>query len=272
MFATRTDSLEVEVHDSVAWVRLNRPDKLNALDESMEAALEGLWPRLKPENGVRAVVMSGAGRAFCAGADVTEMQQRPLRSDLIGGQLIIERARERDRLRWAFSNVVAWSELPVPTIAVVHGVAAGAGLALACAADFRLAAEGARFLAAYGRLGLCGDWGLTATLPDLVGLRRARRMLLLGEEVTSAEALESGLVDEVLAEERLEERAEAFSSALSGRATTAISETKRLLRQRRLGDVIQAEIESTLLCQETEDYAEGLDAFKEKREPRFKGI
>lgn len=267
---TGTPTLEVEVADGVAWVRLRREDRANALDHAVEEGLERVLPMLDAMPAVRVVVLTGSGRTFCAGADVRIMADRPRRLGLEPGETARLREQERVRLTWALHNVVRVAELSRPTIAAINGAAAGAGLALACACDFRIAADTARFVTAYGRLALPGDWGLTHLLPQLVGPQQTRRMLLLGEDVAAEDAVAMGLVDEVVAGEALRLRVEEFARVLAGRSSTAIAETKGLLRDTQvLRRVVAAEIEATLRCQETEDHRHALEAFLEGRQPTF---
>lgn len=267
---TGTPTLEVEVTDGVAWVRLRREDRANALDHGTEEGLERVLPMLDDMPAVRVVVLTGSGHAFCAGADVRIMADRPLRLDLEPAETARLREQERVRLTWALHNVVRVAELSCPTIAAINGAAAGAGLALACACDFRIAAGTARFVAAYGRLALPGDWGLTHLLPQLVGPQQTRRMLLLGEDVDAETAAAVGLVDEVVEGEALRSRVEEFAELLAGQSPTAVAETKALLRDTDvLRQVVTAEIEATLRCQETEDHRHALKAFLDGRRPTF---
>ena len=267
---TGTPTLEVEVADGVAWVRLRREDRANALDHGIEEGLERVLPMLDDMPAVRVVVLTGSGRAFCAGADVRIMADRPLRLGLEPGETARLREQERVRLTWALHNVVRVAELSCPTIAAVNGAAAGAGLALASACDFRIAADTARFVAAYGRLALPGDWGLTYLLPRLVGPQQARRMLLLGEDVDARRAGAIGLVDEVVDGGALRSHVEEFARRLAGQSATAVAETKGLLRDTDvLRRVVTAEIEATLRCQETEDHRYALEVFLDGRLPTF---
>lgn len=268
---TTIPSLDVQVRDGIARVRLQRPERLNAIDEELADGLSRTLGQLRNDPAARVVVLSGAGDAFCAGSDVVAMRGRPLRHDLPPAERRRARVVERDRLTRAFGNAVQLWELPKPTIAAVNGVAAGAGLALAVACDFRVVARTSRFLAAYGRLGLPGDWGLTRLLPELVGLGVTRRMLLRGTPVTAAEAVEVGLADELVDDADVDGRVAELAAELATTAPVAVAEAKALLRRVDLRPVVAAEVEATLRCQETTDHAEGLAALAARREPSFSG-
>ena len=267
-FQTGTASLAADVHDGVAWVRIVRPECANALDHDVEAGLEMVLPALDREPSVRVVVIAGSGRVFCAGADVKVMASRPDRLDLDPHDLVQLREQERSRLSWAMQNVIRVAEMSTPTVAAVNGAAAGAGLALACACDFRIAMSGARFITAYGRLSLPGDWGLTYLLPRLVGHQQARRMFLLGDDLDATEALACGLVDDVAEEERFPSRVEEFVARVAATTSSATGETKALLRDApQLRRVIASEIEATLRCQETNDHRRALTEFLKGERP-----
>jgi 2-(1,2-epoxy-1,2-dihydrophenyl)acetyl-CoA isomerase len=264
-------SVQVEEWAGVASVTLDRPARLNAIDRSVAAELEAALARFHDDVAVRAVVVRGTGRAFCAGADIHDMLARPARHQLDDLERGVARAAERARLTWATANVLRLHELPKPTIAAVHGAVAGAGLCLALACDVRIAGKDTVFRASYGRLGLPGDWGVTALLPDVVGSGVARRMLLRGEVIAAEEARQVGLVDEVVPVAELTARTAERAAAAAAGPTLAYGEAKRLLRRVDLRPVLAAEIEATLRCQETADHAAALRAFAAREDPVFAG-
>ena len=250
---------------------LNRPHVRNALDHDMEAMLETALQHAHDDPAVRAVTLTGAGGAFCAGADLSAMKSRPHRADLPPEDRVRARADERDRLTWAFANVVRLAELPQPTIAALQGPVAGAGIGLAAACDIRIAAASTRFAMAFARVGLPGDWGVTLLLSDLVGRARARQLLLRAAVVDAKEAQGLGLVDEVVPDDHLDDARRTLAAELAAGPSAAYAATKRLTALPGLRDRIRQEIEATLECQETADHAEGVRAFLDKRPPTFTG-
>jgi 2-(1,2-epoxy-1,2-dihydrophenyl)acetyl-CoA isomerase len=250
---------------------LNRPEVLNALDRQLVTALRRELGQLRHMPEVRAVMLSGAGRAFCAGSDLVAMRERPVRVQLTGEERSVARAAEEARLEWAFTAVLELFELGRPTVAALHGAVAGGGLGLALACDFRVAARSARLVTAYRALGLPGDWGVTALLPVLAGRQVARRLLMRGATLGAEEALALGLVDEVVPDEDLPDAGRALAVELAGGPSYALGEVKRLITGVDLRRHLHHEIQATLRCQETVDHAEGLAAFFERRPPRFCG-
>lgn len=265
------DVLLVRRDGSVVDLVLNRPDALNALDQDLVAALIEELDGLRDAPGVRAVTLSGAGRAFCAGSDLVAMRDRPIRAGLSGGERSRARQAEESRLTWAFGAVIRLFELSRPTVAALHGAVAGGGLGLALACDFRVAAASTQLVTAYRSLGLPGDWGVTALLPALAGPQVARRLLMRGGRVGADEALDLGLVDRVVPDDELAHARHELAVELSEGPTLALGEIKRLLTRFDLRRQLQEEIGATLSCQETADHAEGLSAFFERRAPRFSG-
>ena len=191
------DLLEV-IKDGVAVLTLNRPDRLNAMSDSMLDGLLEALPRLAEDAAVGAVVLTGAGRGFCAGGDVKAMAE----GTEMSGTTLEERAHG---LR-ARMEVSRWlHEMPKPTIAMVKGAAAGAGLSLALACDLRMAGESARFATAFARVGYSGDFGGSYFLTQLVGTAKARELYYTAEIVDAPQALALGLVNRVVPDARLEE-------------------------------------------------------------------
>jgi 2-(1,2-epoxy-1,2-dihydrophenyl)acetyl-CoA isomerase len=252
--------MAVTVTDRVATLTLDRPDALNALNAALRGELLAALKGLARNDDVRAVVLTGAGRAFCAGAD------------LRGGSG--EREFRRVLTAEYHPLIRAVRELEKPVVAAVNGVAAGAGVSLALAADLVVAAESARFVPAFARIGLVPDSGLTRTLVRALGRHRAAAILLVGEPLGAAEARDAGLVHEVTQDDALLSVAHALAVRLAGGPTRAIGLTKRLINAAEdapLAATLDAEAALQQVAGRTADHAEGVAAFGEKREPRFTG-
>jgi 2-(1,2-epoxy-1,2-dihydrophenyl)acetyl-CoA isomerase len=254
--------VDVDAETGVATITLNRPEALNALTVPMKQALLAAFRQVGRDAVVRAVVLTGAGRAFCAGQDLRE------RLELDAAPLGVE-VRER------YNPIIrAMRSLPKPIVAAINGVAAGAGASLAMASDIRIASEGASFALAFGRVGLVPDSGATWLLPRLVGVTRAAELALLGDPVPAAEALRLGLVGRVVAADALATEARSVAARLAAGAPKAMALTKRALQAAWTHDLDAAlDYEAYLqdLAGRTNDHAEGLTAFLEKRPPRFTG-
>jgi enoyl-CoA hydratase len=195
-------------------ITLNRPARLNALDDSLFARLDAEIALLEREPGdIGCVVLRGAGRAFCAGADIKASREAPSAMPLTAKPRILERL----------------AELPMPVIAVVHGICFGGGLELALCADFIVAGESARFADPHGKWGYVALWGLTQRLPRRIGLPQAKRMMFTAREVGAAEALALGLADIVAADDALDAEVAALASAILANSAHTNRETKRIL-------------------------------------------
>ena len=258
---SETDLL-VEIADGVATVTLNRPAALNALTIGMKERLLAALEEIGTNRAVRAVVLTGAGRAFCAGQDLKE-------------RLLPDAPGLAEELRRRYNPIVrAIRDLPQPVIAAVNGVAAGAGASLAFVCDLRIAAEGATFVLAFGRIGLVPDSGATWTLPRIVGAARAAEMAFLGDTVRADEALRIGLVSRVVPSGELAREAAGIAARLAAGSPRAMATTKRLLAvsfDRDLVAALEAEATAQYGAGASLDHAEGLAAFLEKRPPRFTG-
>ena len=255
------DEVQTTQDGGVLTITLNRPDVLNALNAAMHQALGGALKEAAHDPGVRAVVVTGAGRGFCVGQDLTEFREAP-------GDIA-------DRLRSNYHpNVLAVRALEKPVIAAVNGAAAGAGLSFAAACDIRLAADGATFVPAFINIGLVPDSGGTYFLARLLGPSRAFEWMTSGRRLTAEEALDWGLVSEVVSTDDLPARAAELAGQLAAMPTRGIGMTKRLF-DRAAGSTLEEQLEWEAQLQsaatKTEDFREGVAAFLEKRDPQFKG-
>jgi 2-(1,2-epoxy-1,2-dihydrophenyl)acetyl-CoA isomerase len=243
---------------AVLTITLNRPDVLNALDAATHAGLrDALAAAADP--AVRAVVLTGAGRGFCVGQDLAEF------STMDTGDALRERYHP---------NVLALRALEKPVIAAVNGAAAGAGLSLACACDVRLAAESASFVPAFITIGLVPDAGGSFFVERLLGYARAFEWMTSGHRLTAAEAKEWGLVSAVVADGELSRNAAELAERYANMPTRGIALTKRLFdhaEHTTLEEQLELEAQLQAAATRTHDFAEGVAAFLEKREPRFEG-
>nr|6SLB_AAA Chain AAA, Enoyl-CoA hydratase/carnithine racemase [Thermus thermophilus JL-18] len=249
-----------ERQDGVLVLTLNRPEKLNAITGELLDALYAALKEGEEDREVRALLLTGAGRAFSAGQDLTEFGDR--------------KPDYEAHLRRYNRVVEALSGLEKPLVVAVNGVAAGAGMSLALWGDLRLAAVGASFTTAFVRIGLVPDSGLSFLLPRLVGLAKAQELLLLSPRLSAEEALALGLVHRVVPAEKLMEEALSLAKELAQGPTRAYALTKKLLLETyRLSLTEALALEAVLQGQagQTQDHEEGVRAFREKRPPRFQG-
>jgi 2-(1,2-epoxy-1,2-dihydrophenyl)acetyl-CoA isomerase len=257
-----TDGLRVEVDGPVATLTLDRPEALNALTIPMKLALRAELERIAGDRAIRVVILTGAGRAFCAGQDLAE-RERPDAAPLD------EEVRER------YNPIIrALRSMGQPVIAAVNGVAAGAGASLAFACDLRIAATDARFVLAFGRIGLIPDSGATWLLPRLVGAARAAEMAFVGDPISADEALRIGLVSRVVPADDLLAEARALADRVAAGAPLAVALTKGALERAAtidLDEALEGEAKLQGIAGATADHAEGLGAFREKRAPQFTG-
>jgi 2-(1,2-epoxy-1,2-dihydrophenyl)acetyl-CoA isomerase len=254
-----TPPLRVSRDGDVVRLTFNRPAVLNALDRATAQAFVHACRDLHADHSVRAVVLSGAGRAFMAGGDLAE-----LNADPTGGAIGL--------LGPAHEAVVLLAEMHAPVIAAVHGAVAGAGMSLALACDFVLAADNARFTLAYVNIGASCDVSASWSLPRLVGLRKALEIALLSEPIDAAEALRLGLANRVVPAAELEAESLALAQRLARGPAPAIGNLKRLLRtsfDRDLRGQLDAERSAFLACAGSADFADGVAAFLAKRPPAF---
>lgn len=255
-----------EVKDNTAWITLNRPEKLNAVTWSSWAEIEAAIDRAEADDDVRCVVITGAGRGFCAGTDLTADPNAPQFPRPIEGRAALQRTR--------YLGPERVHRCRKPVIAAVNGVSVGAGLSLALAADIRIAARSARFSAIFVKRGISPDTGATWFLPRLVGSDHALAMLWTGKMVGADEAKDIGLATEVVDDEALIERTTELAGTIAHGPSIAIEIAKRLVYEGATRDLVtQTEHEQFLqqVTQGTEDAKEGRLSFVERREPRFTG-
>ena len=252
-----------DVEAGVATLTLNRPAVLNALNLALKSELAERIAELGARRDVRAVVLTGSGRAFCSGGDIREMDPGRTPADT------------RERLLALHRNVFTpIAALEKPVIAAVNGAAVGAGLSLALACDLIFAAERATFGAVFSRRGLVPDAGAAFRLVRFVGVARAKELVFSGRSVAAAEALQLGLVQRVMADDALLRETQAYAASLAQGATVALGLSKRLLDlapSSSLEAMIEHEIGAVIQAVGTADHAEALRAFGERRTPLFNG-
>ena len=254
--------LRVETADAIVTLTLDRPEALNALTAALKRDLLVALRRIGRDRSVRAVVLTGAGRAFCAGQDLKER----LAPDAPPLSVVL-----RDEYNPIIS---AMRSLDQPIVGAINGVAAGAGASLALACDVRVAAEDASFALAFGRIGLVPDSGATWFLPRLVGPAKAAELALVGTPLSAADAERFGLVAKVVPAEALAGEARAIATRLAGLAPIALAQTKRALERSwslDLDAALEEEAWRQGIAGATADHAEGIAAFVEKRPPVFRG-
>ena len=260
------DTVGYEVSNAVATITMNRPDALNAVNAQLGDELAKAISDASGDRGVRCVVLTGAGRGFCAGADLNQFEEAY-------SQDIVPPMGEVLKHRY---NPLALGlyHMEKPTVAAVNGVAAGMGASLALACDFRIASEHARFFQAFIKIGVIPDSGANFFLPRLVGIAKAKELAMLGTMVKADEALKLGLVTEVVPAAEFENRAKEFAETLARGPTRAYALTKKALHlgaEAELEDVLALEADLQQQIAQTADHMEGVKAFLEKREASFEG-
>ncbi|MEO7803709.1 MAG: enoyl-CoA hydratase-related protein [Actinomycetota bacterium] len=260
-----TSTVVVEHRDAVQFITLNRPEVFNAFNDEMGAALLAALGEAD-DASVRAVVITGTGKAFCAGEDL-----RALSADYAAGKA----PDLADIIRRRYNPVIlAIQSLPKPVVAAVNGVAAGAGVSLALACDYRIMSEHASLVLAFSKVGLVPDSGGTWLLPKYLGVGRALELALSGDVVTAQRALELGLVNQVVASEKIAGTAGDFATNLATGPTLAYGMIKRLVwdaASAQLANHLESEAQAQSRAGSSADHLEGVNAFLEKRPPGFKG-
>lgn len=255
----------MRVNDGVGTLTLNRPEKLNAFAGRMRQEVAEAVRTMAHDPAVRVIVVTGAGRAFCAGADVDYMRELTERGDVEGFRGLVEAGRQ------VVSTIRATAK---PVIASLNGPAAGGGANLALACDIRIASDRASIGQTFGRIGLHPDWGGIYFLPRLVGPSKALELIWSGAMVPADEALELGLFSRVVPHEGLEAETRALAAELAARAPLALALAKQAVygtAASSLAETLETEMSYQLRCFQSEDAKEGLQAFLEKRDATFRG-
>ncbi len=260
-----SDTILVTTDGPLRMITLNRPDKLNAFNEDMHLAFRAALEAARDDDTCRAVLLTGAGRGFCAGQDLGDRDPAKGEVPDLG-----------ETLRHFFNpNIRLIREMPKPTIAAVNGAAAGAGANIALACDIVLAARSAKFLQAFARIGLIPDAGGSWTLTRLVGPARARALAMLAEPLPAETAAEWGLIWKAVDDDLLMAEARDMASRLANGPTTGLALTKQAIlaaaTESTLEEQLDREAELQARAGATDDYREGVTAFLEKRPPRFTG-
>jgi len=257
-------TLLFDVRDNIAYITLNRPEAANTINEQMGKDLMDAVLRCDEDPNVRAVMISGAGKIFCGGGDLRDFHSR--------GKNLPRYIKEvTTYLHAAVSRLM---RMDPPVVAAVHGYAVGAGMSLATACDMVVAAETARFMVAYTRIGLTPDGSASYFLPRMVGLKRALELTLTNRMFSAQEALEWGIVTRVVSDKDLLAEAKAVAAQLAAGPTRAYGASKRLLYSgwtETLETQMEHESQSIANSARTQDAHEGITAFLEKRSPKFKG-
>jgi len=253
-----SDVLSLSLKDRVATITFNRPSAYNALDVELAVAFRDACRQVADDPQVSSVLLQGAGRAFMAGGDLNALRESPVD----GLHQLIPPVHEAVELL---------AEMPKPVVAVVQGAAAGAGLSIALAADFVVLANSARLSFAYSDIAASGDAGVSWTLPRLVGLRKALHIAMLGQPLTADQALQWGLVSEVVLAEELAARGNALALQLAGRPTHALGQIKRLMRssyENPLNEQLQREYDAFVDCAKQPAFTAAVEGFFANRAVR----
>ncbi len=259
------DSIVYQPKDGVGHITLNRPGVLNSFDSPMAARMQEILAEVAEDSGIRAVYLSGAGRAFCAGQDLAEAcpKDAPHLTDFAG------------HVRKVYNPIVtAIRTLPKPVVCGVNGVAAGAGASLALSCDLVIAAEEACFIQAFIKIGLVPDTGASYFLPRIAGMAQAAAMMMLGERLTAPRALELGMIYKVCILDQLETVGIGLAAQLATQPTAALALIKQMLNaslHNSLAQQLELEADYQGRAASTADYREGVAAFLDKRKPSFTG-
>ena len=257
------ESILLKIENSVAWITLNRPEVFNSFNREMALLLQKTLENCNTDATVRAIVITGNGKAFCAGQDLKEVTDPELNP---GFRKILEEH---------YNPIIQKIRtIEKPIIAAVNGVAAGAGANIALACDIVVTTEHASFIQAFSKIGLIPDSAGTFFLPRLIGLQRATTLMMLGDKVTAQEALQMGMIYKIFPVAFFEEEVMDLATILANMPTKALGLTKRLLNQsmnNNLEQQLALESDLQIEASSSNDYKEGVTAFVEKRKPEFKG-
>jgi 2-(1,2-epoxy-1,2-dihydrophenyl)acetyl-CoA isomerase len=252
------------VEDGVATLTLNRPENLNALSDEIRLGMRSALHRLGADPAIGRIVVTGAGRGFCAGGDVKTMGSRSAKGFEERAAGILQSGRVPMLMHTS----------PKPIIGMINGVAVGAGLGMATACDIRIAGRSARFGTGFIKIGLSGDWGTTWSLTQLVGTAKARELFFTGEVIDAEEAFRIGLVNKVVDDAELLTATMAMAHKIAALPHTSLGYTKKNLNAAASGDFaasLDMEAFNQARCSQLEDHREAVQAFKEKRKPVFTG-
>jgi 2-(1,2-epoxy-1,2-dihydrophenyl)acetyl-CoA isomerase len=259
------DELLIDTKDGVRTLTLNRPERLNAINNVLSSHLEHALIQATSDDEVRVVVITGSGRGFCTGLDLADQATRSVNRT---------RHEQLDDLAWVGRLILGIVHCDKPVIAAINGIAAGAGFALSLSCDLRFMSENARVTTGYIRRGLSPDAGMSYFLPHLIGGTRATELILTGRDMDSTEAERIGLVNQVFSDEEFRERVYQFARELASGPPIAMTFSKRLLGASPncdLTTMLKQELSLIKVCFGTKDVKEGLRAFTEKRKPVFTG-
>ena len=257
--------IRTEIGDGIGTITLNRPDKLNAFAGTMREEVDVAVKELAADDAVRVLVITGAGRAFCAGADIDYMKELTESGDLAAFSELVDAGRK---------VVTTIRESDKPVIAAVNGPAAGGGANLALSCDFRIASEKASIGQTFNKIGLHPDWGGTYFLPRLVGVSKALELCMTREMIGAEEAHRLGIFNRVVPHDELAAATREFAAMLAAKPPIALALAKRAMYLSDRADLeamLALEYQNQLHCFKSEDAAEGLNAFLEKRQPHFEG-